>query len=109
MDKGAARDYLASLLNKNLQITVTDGRVFVGEFKCTDPDMNIVLSNTYEHRASSSHQAPAANAAEAALQSSGTPAVTSRYLGLVVVPGHHVAGLSAVEFASQLRARPLYI
>lgn len=33
----AARDYLTSLLNKYLRVTVTDGRLFWGLFKCIDP------------------------------------------------------------------------
>jgi hypothetical protein len=42
MDKEAARDYLSFLLNKNLRITVTDGRMFRGSFKCTDPVIGLV-------------------------------------------------------------------
>ncbi len=37
MDKDEAQAYLQSLLNKNLRITTTDGRLFWGSFKCTDP------------------------------------------------------------------------
>ena len=32
-----ASAYLQSLLNKNLLVHTTDGRMFRGEFKCTDP------------------------------------------------------------------------
>lgn len=37
MDKDEAHDYLSSLLNQNLRIHTTDGRMFRGTFKCTDP------------------------------------------------------------------------
>lgn len=37
MDKDEAHDYLSSLLNQNLRIHTTDGRMFRGAFKCTDP------------------------------------------------------------------------
>lgn len=37
MDKEEARDYLSSLLNHTLRVVVTDGRMFSGSFKCTDP------------------------------------------------------------------------
>lgn len=37
MDKGEARGFLESLLNKKLRIHTTDERMFWGEFKCTDP------------------------------------------------------------------------
>jgi len=36
-EKVAACGYLESLLNKNLRIYTTDGRMFRGDFKCTDP------------------------------------------------------------------------
>jgi small nuclear ribonucleoprotein (snRNP)-like protein len=32
----AAQKYLTSLLNKQLLIHITDGRIFSGDFKCTD-------------------------------------------------------------------------
>lgn len=37
MDKDEAQEYLQSLLNKNLRVITTDGRLFWGSFKCTDP------------------------------------------------------------------------
>ena len=36
MDKDEAQTYIESLLNKNLRITATDGRLFWGSLKCTD-------------------------------------------------------------------------
>ena len=36
MDKDAAHEYLSSLLNQNLRVVTTDGRLFWGQFKCTD-------------------------------------------------------------------------
>lgn len=36
MDKDGAQGYLRSLLNKNLRVSTTDGRLFWGSFKCTD-------------------------------------------------------------------------
>lgn len=37
MEKQEGRDFLTSLLNKNLRVLATDGRMFLGQFKCTDP------------------------------------------------------------------------
>lgn len=37
MDKDEAHGYLTSLLNHNLRVITTDGRMFWGSFKCTDP------------------------------------------------------------------------
>jgi len=36
------------LLGKELRITITDGRIFIGNFACTDKDLNVVLTGTYE-------------------------------------------------------------
>eukprot|EP00126_Sphaerothecum_destruens_P010794 Sdes_comp20810_c0_seq11m17199 len=41
---------LQGYLWKTLNITISDGRMFEGEFMCTDRDMNIVLSRCCEHR-----------------------------------------------------------
>ncbi|KAH8734914.1 hypothetical protein BGZ61DRAFT_443378 [Ilyonectria robusta] len=101
MDKDEAREYLASILNKNLRVLTTDGRLFWGAFKCTDPDKNIVLANTYEYRQPSSKQR--AEAAVKAGDEAVTLDMTSRFLGLVVVPGHHIVKMEVEQFASQMR------
>ncbi|PQE24408.1 LSM domain-containing protein [Rutstroemia sp. NJR-2017a BVV2] len=97
-----ARIYLHSLISKTLRIHTTDERMFLGEFKCTDSDLNIILSHTYEYR----FPAPP-SAAE--LSSSSQPAIkkdlTSRYLGLVVVPGEYIRKIELEEFESQVRGR----
>ncbi|GAB0141795.1 hypothetical protein EsHS_00002373 [Epichloe bromicola] len=102
MDKGEAQEYLSSLLNKNFRVFTTDGRLFWGAFKCTDPDKNIVLANTYEYRQ------PSGVEAQRSLADSRDGSVAldmpSRYLGLVVVPGHHIVKMELEEFASQVKA-----
>jgi hypothetical protein len=69
-----------------------------------------VLAHTYEYRQPTPQQissAAAAAAAGAAASDSGggkvTMDMTSRYLGLVVVPGKYIVRIEAQEFASQLR------
>jgi small nuclear ribonucleoprotein (snRNP)-like protein len=37
-----------ALLGKELRITITDGRIFIGNFACTDKDLNVVLTSSYE-------------------------------------------------------------
>lgn len=39
---------LKALLGKELRITIHDGRIFLGNFACTDKGLNIVLTNVYE-------------------------------------------------------------
>ena len=116
-----ATAYLESLLNKNLRITTTDSRMFWGSFKCTDSvspvsppliqilpktfrsaspskECNVVLKNTYEYRPP---QPPKPE--ELATAKSITMDMTSRFLGLVVVPGEHIVKVEVEEFASQMK------
>ncbi|KJZ77445.1 hypothetical protein HIM_03169 [Hirsutella minnesotensis 3608] len=101
MDKDEAQVYLQSLLNQNFRIVTTDGRLFWGAFKCTDPNKNVVLAHTYEYRQ------PSADNVHRQLRETaeGTVAVemTSRYLGLIVIPGHHIVKMELEQFASQLK------
>ncbi|KAK4229059.1 hypothetical protein QBC38DRAFT_473613 [Podospora fimiseda] len=96
-----ASDFLQTLLNKNLRITTTDTRIFLGSFKCTDSESNIILQNVYEYRPPISEQILAA--AEDAKNGKVKLDMSSRYLGLVVVPGRHIVKIEVEEFKSQLR------
>ncbi|KAJ6787944.1 hypothetical protein PWT90_03761 [Aphanocladium album] len=100
MDKDAAHEYLSSLLNQNLRVVTTDGRLFWGQFKCTDAENNIVLAHTYEYRPPTEEQR--AQAMTQAAGSNMTLDMTSRYLGLVVVPGHRITKMEVERFASQM-------
>lgn len=68
--------------------------MFIGEFKCTDKDRNIILARAHEYRAPSNKSvaAAAANAGTLAAGASGTMKLdmTSRFMGLIVVPGQHI-------------------
>ncbi|EGO51433.1 hypothetical protein NEUTE1DRAFT_88845 [Neurospora tetrasperma FGSC 2508] len=103
-DRDDATDWLNSLLNKNLRVSVTDGRMFWGQFKCVDAESNIILHSAYEYRFPTSSQAY-----ESATSSSSAGKVkvdlTSRHLGLVVIPGQYITKIELEEFASQVRAR----
>ena len=43
------REKLRNLLNKRLRVVITDGRVVVGGFVCTDKDANIILESSFEY------------------------------------------------------------
>ncbi|KAK4239059.1 lsm domain-containing protein [Achaetomium macrosporum] len=101
--KEEATAFLRSLLNKNLQVTTTDNRMFYGEFKCTDSESNIILAHTYEYRQPTAQQISSAAAASDSSSGKVTMDMTSRYLGLVVVPGKYIVRIEAQEFTSQLR------
>ncbi|KAI0506955.1 hypothetical protein F5B22DRAFT_622075 [Xylaria bambusicola] len=106
--KTGAEAYLRSLLNKTLRIQVTDGRMFTGTFKCTDTDRNVVISNTFEYRHPSQREIARAASTAADDASAATVKVdmTSRYLGLVVVPGKHIVKMEVEEFTSQASDPP---
>ncbi|KAI2630380.1 Sm-like ribonucleoprotein [Hypomontagnella submonticulosa] len=110
MEKPEAEAFLKSLINKIMRIYATDGRLFVGTFRCTDTHSNIVLSVTYEYR-QPSQQKLAEAASTAASSGAANPTVTadmtSRYLGLVVVPGEHIVKMEVEEFASQAKSRSI--
>ena len=43
------RRLLRSFLNKNMKIKLTDGRVLIGIFLCTDKDANVILGTCDEY------------------------------------------------------------
>jgi N-alpha-acetyltransferase 38, NatC auxiliary subunit len=130
MEKSQAEDYLTSLLGKTLRVTTNDTRMFLGQFKCTDSvrlpilspqspsipytlppnpnsisnpnfqDRNIILSSTFEYRL----PPPPKNIQG---QATVTMDMTSRYLGLVVVPGEYIVKIEVEEFASQVKGKGL--
>jgi len=77
-------------------------------------ESNLILQHTYEYRPPTQTQlskaAAAAGIAESLGESNNTDNklkfdMTSRYLGLVVVPGRFIVKIEKEEFASQLRGR----
>ncbi|KAL2175968.1 uncharacterized protein P884DRAFT_261441 [Thermothelomyces heterothallicus CBS 202.75] len=123
--KEEAASFLRSLLNKNFRVTTTDSRLFWGTFKCTDPESNIILQHTYEYRHPSARQvSDAAASAAASAAGSGDEGgggqgkdnkakvkldMTSRYLGLVVIPGKYITRIEAEEFVSQMPVRKVKV
>lgn len=97
MERAEAISFLESLLGKTLHITVLDGRLFTGVFKCTDNESNVILSNSFEYRM------PSKAAEEKAIEeaaATGKPVkadMTSRFVGLIVVPGHQIVKMELEE------------
>ncbi|KAK0248718.1 hypothetical protein LTS09_016180 [Friedmanniomyces endolithicus] len=91
-DSVQAVQYLNDLLNKTLHLHITDGRMFVGQLKCTDNERNIILAMTHEYRQPS--QADVKLAAErhekGGLSGNVKVGMRKRFLGLVVVPGQYI-------------------
>lgn len=49
MENQKRNEWLKSLLNKSMKVKITDGRVLIGIFLCTDKDSNIVLGSCREY------------------------------------------------------------
>ncbi|RYP56145.1 hypothetical protein DL771_012090 [Monosporascus sp. 5C6A] len=101
-EKAEAEAFLHSLINKTLRVHTTDSRIFVGTFKCTDPKSNVILAVTHEYRP------PSIDKVGEAAAHSGDDTVkmnmTSRYLGLIVIPGRYIVKMEVEEFVSQLKS-----
>ncbi|PGH29696.1 hypothetical protein GX50_07550 [[Emmonsia] crescens] len=118
MENFQAVEYLESLLGKTLRIHTTDTRLFVGTFKCTDNDRNIILSTTHEYRYPTSVPLPAnshvtendpadlARGDDAAAPVVVRADMTSRYIGLVVVPGQYITKIELDEYGPQQAGNP---
>ena len=68
----------------------------------------MVLANTNEYRQPSERTVKAAAAAVAAANASKDSVeldMISRFLGLVVLPGHHIVKIEVEQFASQMKGR----
>ena len=44
-----ALDFVKSLLGKRVKVTLNDGRWLIGNFYCTDKDLNLCISNCEEY------------------------------------------------------------
>ena len=92
-----ATEYLSSFLNKTLHLHTSDGRIFVGQMKCTDTERNIILAMTHEYRQ------PTEGDLKRAFERYGSDSTAAkvnlsmkkRFVGLVVVPGKYIEKIEA--------------
>ncbi|KAK7518847.1 hypothetical protein IWZ03DRAFT_158206 [Phyllosticta citriasiana] len=98
--------FLTQFVGRNLRIHVSDGRMFIGQMRCTDKDRNTILAQTHEYRQPSERALRDAlsspdsnnNNNNSDTSSSNNPSsvasvklqMTSRFVGLVVVPGQYI-------------------
>lgn len=86
MKPGAIK--LRTWLNKPLRIKMSDGRVLIGIFLCTDRDANVILGSCSEYLP----------------ENDVTPGKTHeepRMLGLVMVPGKHIVSVAVDKMEQQ--------
>ncbi|KAK3675349.1 hypothetical protein LTR78_004859 [Recurvomyces mirabilis] len=88
----AAEEYLVGYLNSTLHIHITDGRMFVGQLKCTDNERNIILAMTNEYRQPSKQDVDLAALRHEERGASGNVKVDmkKRFVGLIVIPGRYI-------------------
>ncbi|ORY90499.1 hypothetical protein BCR43DRAFT_499400 [Syncephalastrum racemosum] len=65
---------LRSCLNFKARVHISDGRVFIGTFVCTDKQKNIILAHTEEFRGRE-----------------------QRLVGLVMIPGKHLVKIETED------------
>ncbi|KAK8760790.1 hypothetical protein V5799_027943 [Amblyomma americanum] len=80
-EEGRAR--LRRWLNRSLKVEMSDGRILVGSFLCTDRDQNVILGSCSEY-----------------LQPDSSSTVEPRILGLAMVPGQHIVSVHVDEQCS---------
>lgn len=91
MQPGAVK--LRNWLNKSLRIKMSDGRVLIGIFLCTDRDANVILGSCSEFLPESEEQGTST--------SSKPPNEEPRMLGLVMVPGKHIVSVAVDRMEHQ--------
>lgn len=97
-EEAEAAAYLESLLGKTLQVTSLDGRLFTGTFRCTDNETNIILSNSFEYRMpSKSAEQKAKEEASTTGKAVAKANMTSRFVGLIVVPNEQIVRMEVEE------------
>ncbi|KAK8165262.1 hypothetical protein BKA80DRAFT_309383 [Phyllosticta citrichinensis] len=120
MKNAQAMPFLSQFVGRNLRIHVSDGRMFIGQMRCADKlidgpspaqDRNTILAQTHEYRQPSAHAlrdalASPEAASSASLSNPSSAAsvklqMTSRFVGLVVVPGQYI---TKIEYEQSMYA-----
>ncbi|GAB0096405.1 N-alpha-acetyltransferase 38-A, NatC auxiliary subunit [Sergentomyia squamirostris] len=74
---------LKSWLNRSFRVVMTDGRLLIGVFLCTDADANVILGMCSEYTEDGGEE---------------------RILGLVMIPGRHIVSMEVDMSGQQFEA-----
>jgi len=86
-----SREYIRKLLNKLVRVKLTDGRVLVGQFLCTDREANVILGSCAEYVPSGPvTNSPALPDSEDDLEAVMKDTPDPRVLGLAMVKGRDI-------------------
>jgi len=80
------------LLSTCLRVRVTDGRILEGIFCCFDKEKNIILADTIEYQPNKPTPSNPLPALDSPILVDG---LKQRTLGLVLIPGRHIARCEA--------------
>ena len=95
------KEYLREMLNKLMKIKLSDGRILIGVFLCTDRDSNVILGSCSEYvvdqgNEDESRPVDATNKVEDS-EFDPTLNIEPRILGLAMVPGKHIVSIHLDE------------
>ena len=101
-----AKEYLRSMLNKLMRIRLSDGRILIGVFLCTDRDSNVILGSCSEYvidQENQDAQPDGTNDSKNEIDSEIDPtlSIEPRILGLAMVPGKHIVSIHLDEVYSR--------
>ena len=92
-ENAKGKEYLRGMLNKLMKIKLSDGRILIGVFLCTDRDSNVILGSCSEYvvdqRNEEETRPDATNEIEGS-EFDPTLNIEPRILGLAMVPGKHI-------------------
>lgn len=87
---------LRSCLNFKARVHISDGRVFIGTFVCTDKQKNIILAHTEEFRGRRLSDIPTRRP-YSSLSRLFLFAGEQRLVGLVMIPGKHLVKIETED------------
>jgi len=103
------KEYLRGMLNKLMKIKLSDGRILIGVFLCTDRDSNVILGSCSEYvldqganetQSDDKNKEDATNDEEREDEIDPTLNIEPRILGLAMVPGKHIVSIHLDEMPS---------
>ena len=103
------REYLKQMLNKLMKVKLSDRRILIGVFLCTDKDSNVILGSCAEYVVQQKNNTENDNS-DAILETGDeteidpTLNIEPRILGLAMVPGKHIVSIHLDDTSSPRNA-----
>ena len=99
-NEAKGEEYLRGMLNKLMKIKLSDGRILIGVFLCTDRDSNVILGSCSEYVVDQGNEQdthPDATNETVGSEFDPTLNIEPRILGLAMVPGKHIVSIHLDE------------